>query len=167
MATETKTTVTRTRRVAFTGAPAEFSVEFTLPSGEKVTIGPHTNWPGATITKALQYGITQLYQDGLARGKAEGPATDDDAKELIARFESGDWSSARGSGDGRPTMESVARAIVRAKYPKLKASEDEFKSKVVALLDESADPARFAKVKAEYDRQFAAWEAARAVDVDI
>lgn len=161
MSEETKTR--RVRRVAFSGPDASFGVEFTLPSGAKVKVADHTAWPGATITKVMQYGITQLYQDGLARGKAEAPATDDDAREILACFESGDWSPTR--GDGRPTMQAVAARMVRAKFPGIKG--DDLKAKVTAVLDPEGNPKGYATVTAQWEREVASWEAARAGADDL
>lgn len=161
-ATAAESTTKRVRRVAV----GPTSVTFTLPSGESVTV-ERAAFHADSNERAWAYGVTQLYQDSLARGKDEPKATDDDARSAIARFESGDWKATRGAGDGRPTMEGVARAIVSAKYPTLPKSGDEFKGKVTLLLDESADPARYAIVVREYDKAVANWEATRGVEVEI
>jgi hypothetical protein len=157
MATKTEPkTVKRVRRVAV----APDHVEFTLPSGAKERL-ERDAFHTASNERAWAYGVTQLFQDGLARGKADAPATDEDALAIVEQFRSGDWATSRSAG-GRPTMDSTAAAIVAAKYPKLKRSDDEFKSKVVALLDKEADATRYAKLEAEFNRRLAAWEDAQA-----
>jgi hypothetical protein len=158
----------RETRVAFVvGSDGAFeSVTFKKPGGESVTL-PRAEFASKTLDHALMYGVRRLYQDGLAGEIKDGGNADEAAQTLIDRMVSGDWTTRRGPSDGRPTMESVARAIVAAKYPALAKSGDEFKSKVVALLDESADAARYAKVRGAFDAAMATWEASRATDVDI
>lgn len=162
--TETKS---RTQRVAFSGGAADFSITFTLPGGDTQVIKDHRDLPGETITHALQYGIRRLYQDGLSGSIRNGEEADDAAQALIEKFISGDWTTSRASGPKAPTMESVATTIVKAKYPKAKA--DEVKAKVATLLDEEADPARFAIVKKAFAKAKAEWEERQGVadDIDI
>ncbi len=109
--TKTQTIKTRETRVIFTGSDASFGVAFKLPGGEIVTIADHTLLPGATITHALQYGIRRLYQDGLAGAIKDGADADSAARDLIARFESGNFTRRSAGG---VTMEKVARAAIRA-----------------------------------------------------
>lgn len=158
---ETKATKVRRYRAIDGG------MEFLMPNGTWTALA-FDDMAAKSRDGCTFYGAGQKWQDAVyAVGKDESPSMER-AQEILAAFTDGTlWDRTRSATGGRPTMESTAVAIVAGKYPKLPRKDDEFKSKVAALLDPEADAKRYGLVKAEYERRVKAWEEAQGIKVAI
>lgn len=146
---ETDSKVKRVRRYRHNAD--ESGMIFTLPSGATREIA-FADFHADSTKRALFYGAGQLFQDSLARGKEEAPATDEEANESLDRFASGDWKATR-SGGG-VTMQSVAATLYKSAYHAKHGKNPDaetLKAGVVKLLDAKANPKGFATVKARFE----------------
>ncbi len=146
----------RVRRVEF----IDGSIMFTLPGGE-VQAFSESEFHAASLRKALEYGITRLFQDRLAGDIKDGADADATAKAIIERFISGDWGTTRKSASTGLTLESVALDMVKsaAKAKGRSLTAKEAKDLATQVL---ADEARLPKVQAELARR-----KAEADDMDL
>jgi hypothetical protein len=146
----------RVRRVQFESG----NVLFTLPGGE-VQAFTESDFHAASLRKALEYGITRLFQDRLAGDIKDGADADQTAKDIIGKFLSGDWGTTRKGGTTGLTLESVALDMVKsaAKAKGRSLTAKEAKDLATQVL---ADESRLPKVQAELARR-----KAEADDMDL